>query len=117
MKIATIKAHRQELVTVNGARGARMRVLIGPDEAAPNFFMRHFEVEPGGCTPHHQHDYEHEILVLKGTGTARTPAGDRPFKSGDIIFVPANEMHQFCNNSTEICEFICLIPKPCDCGK
>ena len=117
MKIAPIKAHRQEPVAVNGARGARMRILIGPEDAAPNFFMRHFEVEPGGCTPHHQHDYEHEILVLKGAGTARTPAGDRPFKSGDIIYVPANEVHQFCNTSTENCEFICLIPRPCDCTK
>jgi quercetin dioxygenase-like cupin family protein len=115
LKIAPIKAHRQEPVTANGARGARMRMLIGPDERAPNFFMRHFEVEPGGCTPHHQHDYEHEILVLRGSGTARTPTGDRPFHTGDIIYVPANEMHQFCNTSDEPCEFICLIPRPCDC--
>jgi len=116
MKIRGLKAHRQEPVVLDGAKGARIRILIGPEDGAGNFHMRHFEVEPGGCTPRHQHDYEHEVLVLKGTGMAGTPDGDRPFKEGDVIFVPANEVHQFCNTSQEVCEFICLIPAPCNCA-
>ena len=116
MKILTLKAHIQQTVTMDGARGARMRMLIGPDDGARNFHMRHFEVEPGGCTPHHCHDYEHEVLVLKGTGIARSAQGDRPFGPLDVIFVPAGEMHQFCNTAAESCEFICLIPAPCQCG-
>jgi quercetin dioxygenase-like cupin family protein len=116
MKIRAIKAHRQDLVTMNGARGARMRMLIGPEDGAGLFHMRHFEVEAGGCTPHHQHNYEHEILVLKGTGIAKSEAGDRPFRPGDVIFVPPNEMHQFCNTGSEPCEFICLIPAPENCA-
>lgn len=102
---------------MSGARGARMRMLIGPEDGAGSFHMRHFEVEPGGCTPRHTHDYEHEILVLKGDGFAHSPDGDRPFKPGDVIFVPANEIHQFCNTGKESCEFICLIPAPCDCSR
>lgn len=104
---------------MNGAKGARMRMLIGPEDGAANFHMRHFEVEVGGCTPHHQHPYEHEILVLKGTGIAVSEQGDRPFKPHDVIFVPANEMHQFRNTGSEPCEFICLIPasENCACSK
>ncbi len=120
MKIQSIKAHRQEHVVMAGAKGARIRILIGPEEGAGNFHMRHFEVEPGGCTPHHEHAYEHEILVLKGSGLATTIEGDRPFKPGDVIFVPADEKHQFRNTGDEPCEFICLIPAPeqcADCGK
>jgi quercetin dioxygenase-like cupin family protein len=116
MKIRSIKAHRQEPVVAPGAKGARIRVLIGPEDGAGNFHMRHFEVEAGGCTPRHTHDYEHEILVLKGEGLAHTPEGDRPFKTGDVIFVAANEIHQFCNTTKDTCEFICLIPAPCDCS-
>lgn len=116
MKILGLKAHMQQTVTMDGARGTKMRILIGPDDGARNFHMRHFEVEPGGCTPHHQHDYEHEILVLKGSGTATSTTGDRPFKTGDVIFVPANEMHQFRNTGGEPCEFICLIPSPANCA-
>ncbi|HOW19880.1 MAG TPA: cupin domain-containing protein [Phycisphaerae bacterium] len=117
MRIQPIKAHRQETVCMEGAIGARMRVLIGPADGANIFHMRHFEIEPGGCTPHHEHNYEHEILVWRGSGTAKTPAGDRPFKAGDVIFVPPNERHQFCNTSEETCEFICLIPAPCQCSQ
>lgn len=85
MKIQPIESHQQETVTMPGASGAQMRMLIGPGEGAGNFHMRHFEVEPGGFTPHHQHDYEHEILVCRGTGTARTESGDQPIKAGDVI--------------------------------
>lgn len=117
MRIQPIKAHRQEAVTLEGAVGARMRMLIGPADGANIFHMRHFEIEPGGCTPHHQHNYEHEILVWKGSGLARSATGDRPVKTGDVIFVPANEMHQFCNTGSEPLEFICLIPAPCNCTR
>ena len=100
-----------------GAQGARMRMLVGPAEGARNFHMRHFEVAPGGFTPHHQHDYEHEILILEGQGTAQSEQGQRAFKAGDVIWVPANEMHQFLNTGPEALKFICLIPAPQDCTK
>jgi len=118
MKMQPIKAHRQDVVTTPGARGVRMRMLIGPDDGATNFHMRHFEVDTGGCTPHHQHAHEHECLVLKGTGFVKSAEGDRPFKPGDVIFIPSQEKHQFVNTGEESCEFICLIPAPnsCSCG-
>ncbi len=115
MKLRPISSHQQAEVTMPGASLTKMRMLIGPEEGAPNFHMRHFEVAPGGHTPHHQHDYEHEILILKGEGIAKSEQGDRPFAAGDVIFVPANEMHQFVNTGDAPCEFICLIPAPEDC--
>lgn len=115
MKIRSILSHEQNIVQMDGAQGARMRMLIGPEDGAGNFHMRHFEVEPGGNTPLHSHDYEHEIVVLKGEGTATAANGARPFQAGDVIFVPANETHQFKNTGTTPCEFICLIPAPENC--
>jgi quercetin dioxygenase-like cupin family protein len=112
MKIQSLASHEQTPVAAGGARNVRMRMLIGPEDGAANFHMRHFEVGPGGNTPHHAHDYEHEILVLNGCGIAKTTEGDRPFQTGDVIFVPANETHAFFNTSDERCEFICLIPAP-----
>lgn len=112
MKVQDIASHEQKPVEMEGASGAKMRMLIGPQENAPNFHMRHFEVAPGGHTPHHAHDFEHEIIVFKGRGVAKSPDGDRPFKAGDIIYVPPNEHHQFVNASDTPCEFICLIPSP-----
>ncbi|MBK8915601.1 MAG: cupin domain-containing protein [Phycisphaerales bacterium] len=115
MRVASLADHPQRPVEMPGATGARMRMLVGPSDGASNFHMRHFEVAPGGFTPHHQHDYEHEILILRGSGTARSEAGDRPFRAGDVIWVPPNEVHQFLNTGAEPLEFICLIPAPRDC--
>ena len=91
-------------------------MLIGPEDGAPTFCMRHFELEVNGCTPHHAHAHEHEVLVLKGTGIVRSDQGDRPFKPDDVIFIPGGEKHQFCNTGEESCEFICLIPAVTSCS-
>ncbi len=116
MKVKPIDQHEQQPVTMDGATGARMRMLVGPAEGAGNFHMRHFEVAPGGHTPHHQHDYEHEIIILNGEGTAQSPQGEQAFRAGDVIWVPPNEMHQFRNTGTEPLQFICLIPAPEQCA-
>lgn len=117
MKVKPIAEHAQSEVTMPGAEGARMRMLIGPADGATRFHMRHFEVRPGGFTPHHQHDYEHEVLILRGVGTLKSEQGDRGCAAGDVVWIPANEMHQFRNSGSEPLEFICLIPAPRDCSR
>jgi quercetin dioxygenase-like cupin family protein len=117
MKVQSIEQHEQADVDMEGADGVRMRMLIGPADEAPNFHMRHFEIKAGGHTPHHTHDYEHEVLILTGSGIVKSEQGDHPFKAGDAIFVPPNERHQFVNDGTEPCTFICSVPAPRDCGK
>ena len=116
MKVGSINQHEQNDVQMEGASDVKMRMLIGPEEKAPNFHMRHFEVAPGGHTPHHTHDYEHEILILKGVGVAKSVEGDRDIQAGDVVFVTANEKHQFINAGDEPLEFICLVPAPQACG-
>lgn len=115
MKVKPITEHPQNPVDMEGAKDVQMRMLIGPNEGADIFHMRHFEVAPGGNTPHHAHDYEHEVLILKGQGLVRSEGGDRPCKPGDVVWVPANEKHQFRNAGSEPFEFICLIPAPQSC--
>lgn len=115
MQIRQLDDVPQQDVTMPGATGARMRMLIGPDQNAGVFHMRHFAVAPGGHTPRHSHDYEHEILVLRGQGMAFSPAGERDMTAGDVIWVPPNEEHQFRNTGDQPLEFICLIPAPRDC--
>lgn len=117
VKVKPIAEHPQNEVTMEGAKGVRMRMLIGPQDGADVFHMRHFEVAVGGHSPHHAHDYEHEVLILKGQGLVRSERGDRPCKPGDVVWVPPNEKHQFQNTGGEPLEFICLIPAPRDCTK
>lgn len=112
MKIKAIKSVKPQPSTMAGAKNVKMRMMIGEEEGAPNFFMRHFEVEPGGHTPYHEHDFEHEIFVKKGSGIAVSVGKELPVKEGDAIFVPPNEKHQFRNTGRGRMEFLCLIPKP-----
>jgi quercetin dioxygenase-like cupin family protein len=82
---------------MEGASGCRVRWLIGEGENAPNFAMREFEVQPGGHTPKHFHDYEHEVYVLAGKGTIVDGDQEKPLAAGDVVFVSPNDVHQFKN--------------------
>ena len=93
-----------------GAKGVRIRWLITEAAGATNFSMRHFEVDPGGCTPRHRHDWEHEVFVLAGEGHVLCDDETRRFKKNDVIFVAPGEMHQFTNDGTGKVELLCLIP-------
>ena len=116
MKVKAIADHEQRPMEMQGAVGIRMRMLVGPDDGASNFHMRHFTVEPGGHSPHHKHDYEHQALILEGHGLLKTDDGDKPLEPNDAVFVPPNQMHQFQNTGPGPLEFICLIPAPRDCA-
>lgn len=91
--------------------GVAMRVVIGPEEGAPYFTMRVFDVEPGHATPHHSHWWEHEVFVLSGQGVVVTEQGDQTIGHGSTVFVPGGEMHQFRNTGNEALRFICLVPQ------
>ena len=97
-------------VTMEGAAGCRVRWLVGEKDSAPTFAMREFEVAPGGHTPKHFHDYEHEVYVLAGRGTILDGEVERPLAAGDVLFVAPNDVHQFRNTGSKPMRFLCLIP-------
>jgi len=97
-------------VQMDGAADVSMRMLIGPDDGAPNFNMRMFELAPGGHTPLHRHAWEHEVYILAGSGTLRTEDGDRPIAAGNCVFVPCEDLHQFANTGGATLRFLCLVP-------
>jgi quercetin dioxygenase-like cupin family protein len=123
--------HYQEVpcdpVAFEGAVNCRMRCLIGPEDKAPSFSMRQFEVAPGGHTPKHSHGYEHQVFILEGTGLVLEGDVEHPLKSGAVVFVPPNQIHQFRNTGSGPLKFLCIIPIPirgmtgpcvaaCDCS-
>ena len=95
---------------VEGAFKTKVRWLITKEIGAPNFAMRIFELESGGYSPLHKHPWEHEAFILDGEGKMFDGEKSIPFKSGDVVFIPSNEMHQFKNSGKELVRFICLIP-------
>lgn len=95
----------------NAIVNAVKRVLIGPDQGAPNFIMRLFTLAQGGFSPYHTHPWEHEVFVLSGKGVVKGREAENPVSAGDFVFVPPNEEHQFLNSGKEPFEFLCIIPK------
>jgi quercetin dioxygenase-like cupin family protein len=117
MVIRNIDEVEMTPVKMEGVSGATMAVMVGRADAAPNFAMRQFRVEPGGHTPRHAHDYEHEVFVIEGGGTVLLDGAERPIRAGDAILVPANEEHQFKSDPEKGLRFLCFVPMERDCGE
>ena len=94
-----------------------MEIMVGRADGAPNFALRHFVVRPGGHSPLHQHDYEHEVFIIEGEGEAECDGEVRTVRAGDVLFIPANDQHQFRNRSDDLFRFLCLVPVSFDCGQ
>lgn len=91
--------------------GVTMRVVIGPNEGAPVFNMRIFEVQPGKSTPFHRHWWEHEVFILEGSAILKLEENDIPVSPGTAILVNRNEKHQFINIGETVMKFMCLVPQ------
>jgi len=116
MLIRNIDETPLEPVPMDGATGAKMAIMVGREHGAPNFALRQIEVEAGGHTPRHSHDYEHEVFVVDGQGTILLDGKDQPIRRGDVILVPPNEEHQFKAGDGESLRFLCLVPVSQNCG-
>ena len=95
-----------------GTKGVVFRQLIAKDMGAPNFYMRVFDVGPGGNTPKHTHDWEHEVFVVAGSGKVVLDGREETISEGDAVFVEPGELHQFVNDTDALMRMICVIPKP-----
>ena len=92
------------------AKGIAARVVIGKNDHAKNFFMRVFEISPGGHTPKHSHDWEHEMFVHSGEGEIYANGQWNPIIPGNVVFVPAHEPHQMRNPGNKLLIVVCLVP-------
>ena len=97
-------------VEMEGAAKTKVRQLLGANVETANFAMRMFEIDPGGYTPRHQHDYEHEIYVLEGEGVVVEGEQQHNLQSGDVVYVHPNDIHQFRNTGDATMKMLCLIP-------
>ncbi|MGC4004211.1 MAG: cupin domain-containing protein [Pirellulales bacterium] len=100
----------QKPVDMPGYSGCRIRWLMGVPDGAPTFSLRQFEVAPGGQSPRHFHNYEHEIFVLEGRGEILENETPHPLAPGDIVLIKPNEIHQFKNTGQAPLKFLCVVP-------
>ena len=91
-------------------KGVSLRILLGKGDGARNFWMRTFEIAPGGFTPKHSHDWEHEVFVHAGAGEVYGNGKWHPMEVGNVLLIPANEEHQMRNLTDQPLIFLCLVP-------
>ena len=101
---------REQAYGDSEVRGVSVRWLIGPNEAAPNFAVRYFEIAPGECTSLDRHEHDHGVVMLTGCGDVLLGDEVLEISFGDVVYVPPNERHQFRCTGDAPLGFLCVIP-------
>lgn len=95
------------------APGVTIRRLIDEEfDGAPFYNLRMIEIAPGGHTPEHAHDNEHENFVLEGSGEVLYHGEFHPLGPGDVVFIPPASVHQYRNTGEGTLRFLCGVPVP-----
>ncbi len=110
MKISHYQDIAETQFEGKAVQGVTGRVAIGKADKAENFCMRVFTIAPGGFTPKHTHDWEHEIFIYAGAGAVFRDGKYQAVTSGTAIFIPAGEEHQLKNQGENDFVFVCLVP-------
>lgn len=98
------------LEKVDNAKDAYIQWLIRKEDGAPNFALRRIVLKKGGFSPHHSHNYEHEIYVLSGKGKAILEGKEYQLNEGSFILIKPNQVHQIINNEDRDFIFLCIVP-------
>lgn len=101
----------KNLLEKEGMKNASIRWLIGEDSQAPNFYLRLIELEPGGHSPYHCHQWEHEAYILEGNGRLNSKNESFSLEKGTFALILPEEYHQFENTGNTTLKFLCIIPK------
>ena len=94
--------HQDELPRLVSVTPGRERVFFVSKELAgiDDMLAGIMRYKKGASSPYHFHENcEHFYFMIDGTATVETPEGVRNVKSGDMVFIPAEEKH--CLRATE----------------
>lgn len=90
-------------------RGTK-QILLGPDDGAPNFAVRIFQVAPGKSSNEEEHPWDHGVFIQQGR--ARVLLGERTeeVQAGDFVWIEPNERHRLDSLGPELLQFLCVVP-------
>lgn len=90
-----IRNYRDHYSPGNAAR------LININDNPPTTTLSYSHIHPGETSSHHIHPWEHEVFVIKGSGTLVCDGVNYPVKAGDAIYIPPNVDHFTLNDGGE----------------
>lgn len=100
-----------QVINTEAVKGILKHVLVGPNEGAPNFVMRYFQVPAGEQTFFHTHSHEHGMLILHGKAQIQIKEEFFDLSPMDAIFVSGGDLHRVINSGAQPLGFICVIPR------
>lgn len=69
-------------------------VLVSPECGARHVTFNYIRYQPGAEFPQHHHDQSEDVfMVLEGTGWFKEGERLTPIGPGDVVFIPAGDMH------------------------
>jgi len=107
MYVTSVDKVREYNLGKKDAKGVKVKYLLHKGVGAKRIQLRLFTIEVGGYTPLEKHAHEHEVYMLKGTALVKGGNKETVVTSGNVIFIPSNEEHQFKNVGKEKVEFLC----------
>ncbi|MFW9792921.1 MAG: cupin domain-containing protein [Candidatus Thorarchaeota archaeon] len=111
MYVINYNEREESVVDFSDSKNVYVRWLIGRNNGAKTYAMRHFEIKPGGIIPLHTHEEEHEIFVLEGEAKVLGAEKETVAKKDNVVFVPSNLPHGYDNTEgKKSFRFICVIP-------
>jgi len=105
------KVHEYKILK-KGAKGVRVKYLLHKGVGAKRLQLRLFTIDAGGYTPFEKHGHEHEVYLLRGKALVRGGGHETLVQTGNVIFIPSNEEHQFKNIGNEPVQFLCTKETP-----
>ena len=85
-------------------------IISSPHETEGKLYVTLYTLMPGKTNyPYHYHSGMEEVFyIISGTGTLRTPDGEKTVKEGDVIVFPANAngAHQLTNTSDDVIVYL-----------
>ena len=79
--------------------------LVALDDNPTTCTLSYSRIEPGKTSSHHIHTWEHEVYIIKGSGTLHCDGKEYPVKAGDAMFIPGNVDHYTLNDGSRCAAF------------
>jgi len=84
--------------------------VSSPLSSEGKLWVTFYSLMPGQTNfPYHYHSGMEEVFyIIRGTGTLKTPDGEKTVTAGDVIVFPANAngAHQLTNTSDDVLEYL-----------
>jgi quercetin dioxygenase-like cupin family protein len=111
MKIRNFhKVEKRDAYVRDNSRGVSLRVAISEEDGARELTMRIYEIDPGGFTPLHSHEWEHAVFVVQGSGKVMDGKQECQLEKNDVLYIAGDEKHQIRNTGESNMVLISVVP-------